>query len=226
MRNIYILISTTPTKFGALIRCVGKVKYNHAAIALDKDLKHLYAFARGKHSNLLSGRLVKESLSRYTLRFRYKVDCIVFEIPVTNHEYNTIKALISEIYQDKTYIYNLFSVLSFPILHGFSTYNAFSCIEFVMFILKYLTNTPVPDKAPCHYTPDELTTVLNDYIVYSGDLKTYMMTATSAASADTESVQPDDYFSPLTIQDVRTNISVVYQLFYRLVSKIGKHSAY
>lgn len=32
-RYIYIMISATTTKFGYVLRKVGKVKYNHAAVA-------------------------------------------------------------------------------------------------------------------------------------------------------------------------------------------------
>jgi hypothetical protein len=188
---------------------VGHVKYNHAAIALDKDLNRLYAFARSKHCNLLSGKLVRENLERYTLRYKYNVDCMIFKVPVTNHEYEIIEKLIHDIHKDKTYLYNLFSVILFPLFHGFTTYNAFSCIEFVMFILKYFTDIETPDKLPCNFKPDELIDILKDYVYYTGDLKDYM--------ANSQNDSANAYFEPLTAEDVKTGATTLCILLYRLL---------
>jgi hypothetical protein len=220
MRNIYILISTTPTKFGALIRKFGGVRYNHAAISLNSDLTKLYAFARSKHRNLLSGRLVKENLARYTLGFKYNVDCVVFEIPVTNQQYAAIENLIKQIYMDESYLYNLFSVLSYPIFHGFTTHNAFSCIEFVMFILKNFTSVGLPNKSPCCFKPDELLSILGDCIYYRGSLKEYM-------GEEAPSEAAEEYFQPLTMKDVGCGALTLVRLSYRLLFvRLGTHSSY
>ena len=53
-KYIYVLLTRTPTKFGALIRKVAKQHYNHASIALDSKFNHIYAFARKKHNTPLS----------------------------------------------------------------------------------------------------------------------------------------------------------------------------
>ena len=38
-RYVYVVISKTATRFGHVLRRVGGVHYNHAAIALDEELK-------------------------------------------------------------------------------------------------------------------------------------------------------------------------------------------
>ena len=96
MRNIYIIISKTPTKFGKLIRKLGHQKYNHASIALDDDLSHIYAFARKKHNAPLLGWLVRESLDRFTLRRDVSVPVIAFKIPVTDKQYEDIYNIVHE----------------------------------------------------------------------------------------------------------------------------------
>ena len=87
---IYIVISRTPTKFGGLVRKCAKQQYNHASIALDEDLSHIYAFARSKHNSPLISGLVRESLDRFTLRKNARVPVIVFKIPVTQEQYDAI----------------------------------------------------------------------------------------------------------------------------------------
>lgn len=54
-RYIYILISQTATKFGYVLRTIGRIRYNHAAIALDPQLKEWYSFARKQHRTVLIG---------------------------------------------------------------------------------------------------------------------------------------------------------------------------
>ena len=87
---IYVLISSTPTRFGGLIRRFGHLQYNHAAIAFDENLEEVYAFARQKHSTLLLGKLVKENYSRYTLNKTEEIQSVVFKIPVTIYQYKKV----------------------------------------------------------------------------------------------------------------------------------------
>ena len=128
------MISQTNTRFARLVRKFGKTHYNHAAVALDEELEQLYAFARPKHKAVLLARLVKENVHRYTLGKEQTVNVVIFKIDVTMRQYLWVKNTIEQIYADKEYIYNLLSVLSYPVSRGFSTYKAFSCIEFAMFI--------------------------------------------------------------------------------------------
>jgi hypothetical protein len=168
-KNIYILLSRTPTKFGGLIRKIAKQRYNHASIVLDDDFKHIYAFARKKHNAPLLGGLVRESLDRFTLRRDSSVPVMVFKIPVTKEQYETIKSIINEMLDNKKYVYNLFSVFLYPIFKGFTVKNAFSCIEFVSYILQYLGL--LTDKAACKYRPDDLITELSEYIYKEDDIR-------------------------------------------------------
>lgn len=54
-RYIYVVISKTATKFGYVLRKVGKVRYNHASVALDAELNEWYSFARKQYQTVLLG---------------------------------------------------------------------------------------------------------------------------------------------------------------------------
>ena len=166
---IYIIISRTPTKFGGLIRKIAKQEYNHASIVLDDNFEYIYAFARKKHNAPLLGGLVRESLDRFTLRRDTSVPVMVFKIPVTTEQYINIKSIINEMLDNKKYVYNLFSVFLYPIFKGFTVKNAFSCIEFVAYILQYLGF--LSQKAACKYKPDDLITELYEYIYKEDDIR-------------------------------------------------------
>lgn len=170
-KYIYIIISQTATRFGYALRKVGRVTYNHAAIALDADLQEWYSFARKQHKTALIGGMVKESVERYTLRKRSYVQVTIFRIPVTNEQYTELQKQIDWIWQDEEYKYNLFSVLTYPITKGFSVYKAYSCIEFVMTMMKrlgYDLQKPIPE-----YTPDDLLQMFEDCIWFQGNLLDY-----------------------------------------------------
>ena len=176
-RYIYIVISQTQTKFAKMIRRFGSVDYNHSALGLDPQLTHLFAFARPFHHGIFLGHLVKENLERYTLRQDQPVPVVIFRLPVTVKEYENVRKTIHQISEDPDYIYNLFSVLTYPVFHGISRRKSFTCIEFVAYILKGL-GYPMDDKL-CSYKPDDLLQILGPQEIYRGDFRDYMISQTS-----------------------------------------------
>lgn len=185
-KYIYVLLSQTQTRFAKVIRLLGKQKYNHAAISLDAEFLEVYAYARPQHNAVLLAHLVHESLDRYTLRRADDVPVVVFKIPVSEAEYEWVSDTVDEMLDNKEYLYNLFSVLSYPVIKGFSVRNTFTCIEFVSYILQHMGL--LTSKRCWRYKPDDLLDELNAQIVYKGDVRGCM------------SLNPGDgmYFSPFS----------------------------
>ena len=209
MKKIYIIISRTPTRFGSVIRKLGKVKYNHASVALDPQLNEIYAFARLRHNTLLLAWLMRENLDRFTLRKHNNINVTVFAIPVSEEQYDRVRLTIDTIRSDPQYMYNYLSVLSFPMFHGFETYKAYSCIEFVMHILN--DDLDISAKKPlCSYTPDDLLTFLESYVLYCGNLLDYCKKVGHVSTPDS------DYFSPLTFALVAKSLVSFGHIFTRL----------
>lgn len=194
---IYVLISKTPTRFGRAIRKIANQEYNHASIALDEELCYTYAFARKCHKAPLLGGLVRESLDRFTLRQNDKVPVMIFKIPVTNKQYSEIKAWIEEMHNNRKYVYNLFSVLTYPIFKGFSVKKAFSCIEFVSYMLQYLGF--LGEKPACKYKPDDLIIELKDYVWKTADIRDVM----------TYNANADAYFAPFSFGLIPRSIAAL-----------------
>lgn len=205
-KSIYILISQTNTRFGKLIRKFGKIQYNHASIALDSELSEIYSFARQRHSLVLTGKLVKENISRFTLNRATNIDATIFEVPVTEEQYDEIKALIEEIYNDKEYLYNLFSVLTYPLTKGLSVYKAFTCNEFAMYVLKLLGHEV--QKPLYQYKPDDLLEILGDRIYYQGNLLEYVK----------EKKVKTDYFDGIRMIDIHDSIMCISKLLFRTIT--------
>ena len=202
-RYIYIMISQTPTKFGATIRKIGHVYYNHSAISLDANLEQLYAFARPQHNALLLARLVHESIPRYTLDITDNVPVIIYKVPVTSHQYNWISRTINNVLNDSDYIYNYTSVCTYPIFKGISTEKAFSCIEFIMYLLNGIGYNFI--QPLCAYKPDDLQRILSEYEFFKGNLLEYHNeTATDSA-----------YFEPFNYDLFIESMGVVLKVIMR-----------
>lgn len=168
-RAVYIVLSQTQTKFGRCIRAIAKQRYNHASIALDSGLTQLYAFARPQHCAVLQGRLVRESLERYTMGNGQPVPVAVYRIPVSEEAYQWVSGTIENMVDNPEYMYNLFSVLTYPIFKGFPVYHAFSCVEFIAYLLHALGY--LGEKPFCRYKPDDLLPILKPLLVYQGDIR-------------------------------------------------------
>lgn len=207
MQKIYIIISQTHTGFARAVRKVGKVRYNHASIALDKDLEETFSYARPKHRAVLLARLVKENVYRYTMGKYSDVPVVIFCLEVTDGQYEWIKNKIYQIYNDGEYLYNFYSVLSNLITGGFATYKTFSCIEFVMYLLQgigYKTEKPLYS-----YRPDDLVELFADSVYFEGNLLDYK----------TDSKTDLGYYDPMSVAEILESSMVPFKLIYRLIFK-------
>ncbi len=213
MKHIYIVISATLTKFGFVIRKLGGIRYNHAAIAFDPEFNEWYSFARRRHKAVLTGGLMEEHIRRYTLDTDKPVDCIIFRIPVRDEKYDELRDTIRYIADDGEYIYNLLSVLTYPVTKGITTKKAFTCTEFVAYML-YITGFKL--KRPiCTYKPDEIAHILRTFIYYRGDLAEYVKHGHNKQT---------DYFDDLSEKDVTESLHNVKGILKRLPwSHQGRH---
>lgn len=199
---IYIILSQTQTGFARTLRRVGGLKYNHSAIALDKDLKELYSFARSEQYGYLTARLVHETTDRYLVNAK-DIHIRAYKIPVTQEQHNWVRRTIHEIKDDPKFMYNLLSVLTYPILGGFPTYKAFSCSEFVAYVLEHLD---FPIRKPLYkYRPDDLQSLLANYLCYDGKLLSFTDQRTTS----------DNYFRPFTMHLFSDSLVAATVLLYR-----------
>ncbi len=206
MRSVYIMLSQTHTRFAGLIRKFGRTKYNHASISLDAELTEIYGFARPQHNAVLLARLVSENdETRFTLGKYNSVQVVIYKINVTEEQYRWIKNTIYNIVNDGAYIYNLLSVLSYPVFKGFRMYKAFSCIEFVMYLLNGIGYEM--DKPICKYKPDDLLELLSDKKIYEGNLFDYK----------SYKKNNEEYFAPFTYKMFLESAITIKELFMRLI---------
>ncbi len=208
-RYVYVMISQTPTGFGKLIRRFGGMKYNHTSISFDRDMHQLYGFARKVHRVPVVAGLVHEFPKRFSLNKVDNVPVIIYRIPVTVAQYRAGLKKLKEIQEDKEeYLYNLFSVITYPIFGGFKSYKAYTCSEFVVHLLETM-NVPINTKKPAHkITPEQMEDVLKDYeVVYDGNLLEYV--------SDPDVTSPVYFQPPRYFRDGVATVYTLGRLAYR-----------
>lgn len=215
---IYIVLSQTPTKFGRAIRKFAGITYNHASIAFEEDLRYLYSFGRYQHANPLNAGLVREHPERFTLRRYSLINVRIYRLPVTKAQFTLGKSRILQIKHDREgYLYNLFSVLSYPVLRGFGTYKAYSCAEFVAHMIRHMGIELTPGKRDYQLTPEEIGRRFHDNLIFEGNLLEYWQHAPS--------VRHNFFDHPGYRTTIKTSLSLPVRLLYRKIRFRSRHAA-
>lgn len=215
-RYVYIVITRTNGLIPKVIRTFGSTKFNHVSIAFDNELINTYSFARLQYHAPFVGGLVHEYLERYTLGNKSPVPTAVFALNVSAKEFDRISREVGRILGNRDYIYNLFSVASYPLTGGFATSKAYSCAEFVALLLKSLNIGPDIPAHSCR--PDDIYTLLceakRDSLIYSGDIRGCMKTSTDGEASETE-----EFFAPFDFKMLHDTLLTLGELTRRLRSK-------
>lgn len=210
MYNVYVIMTSTLSKFGKVVRTLTGDEFNHLSISLNNDLSDMCAFARRKYKTPLDAGFVHERLEYYTLNGDNSVRAKIYKIPVTSKQYYRLSSLLTEIENDPEYMYNLFSALTYPFIGGFRTYKAYTCVEFVATVLDK-TDIIHIDKAH-KVTPEEYGNIISKYEYYVGNLEDIM--------CKSESIDYNFFIKDNLRRYLWINTKTVAKLSKRLGSKI------
>ena len=208
---IYIVLSRTETRFAKTLRRFGGLNYNHAALAFDPNFEELYAFARTEQYGYLTAKLIRETTDRYLINAKNGIPILVYKVPVTEAQWDWVRKTVEEILVDPQYKYNLFSVLTYPVFRGFKTYKAFSCVEFVAYILEKLGYDLGMPVYRCR--PDDLRMVLAEYLCFDGNLLDYITVPTTS----------NNYFRPVTVALVSSTVITAAILLHRSIPGLRRY---
>ncbi|MGI6526885.1 MAG: hypothetical protein ACOX25_05810 [Caldicoprobacterales bacterium] len=173
MKQIYVVLSATPTKIGRAIRAFTGSTFNHASISLTKDLSEMYSFARYRAHNALVGGFIQEFPQRLTMGKAAEVHIKVFEIPLSESQYNRIREFVYEIRDDEDQcLYNSLAILGRPFGRGYNTYKAYVCTDFVVKALMH-GEISLVESVLAPITPGEMEQLLDGYLIYEGSLQDY-----------------------------------------------------
>ena len=136
-QSLYIVLTRTNTIISQLIHVLKNDEYTHAAIALDRELEHMYSFGRRYALNPFIGSFKQEEINKGVYKIYKHVPCLVIEVQVTALQYNKARALIDDfILNSCLYKYNYMGLLHGLFQRSVCYDHRFLCSEFVYHVLK------------------------------------------------------------------------------------------
>lgn len=172
MQKIYIMLTHTGTILSNIIKSYTKTEYSHVSIALDEDLQELYSFGRVNPYIAFVGGLVKESLTSGTFKRFKNTNAGVYELEVTDEQYEKIKNKIKTMFiHREEYKFNITGLFCVAINKKIKRPKTFYCAEFVKYVLESagLNTSCLPEIIK----PEDFKKLPNMKMIYKGKLKKY-----------------------------------------------------
>lgn len=176
---IYIVLIKALTKLGKFSRMFGHYEYTHIAVCLDNKLEDFITFSRKKHYSPFDSGFMHEKVEHYAFGKNNKVKVKIFAIPLDGDDKLKIEKYIKKIENDNEYVFNLYSMITMPLLHGVKIYKAHNCMSFVSKIIELSNSVQMPKKY-YKYSIKDIDKLLKnflyreEYIQKKKDDKTYM----------------------------------------------------
>lgn len=137
-KYIYVLFSATPYRIGKWIRFVTGEPYNHVAIAMEEDLRELYAFARRYYHTPFYGGFVTEQPNRYHHKGS-SADIRLCRLPATQAQWEKLNTRLMHMRTHANrYLYNHLSIMAAPFHCKVDVRDAYTCAEFTVSVLQEL----------------------------------------------------------------------------------------
>lgn len=160
---IYVVLVKAHTGLGSIARALFKYEYTHIAVCMDESLKDFITFSRHKHYAPFDCGFMHETLDCYAYGQHKNVKLKVFKVPVSERDLVRIKNYISKIENDRNYIFNIYSMATMGILHGFRIYKAENCMSFVSRIVR-LSGAAHMDRPFYKYNIKEIDELLTPFL--------------------------------------------------------------
>ncbi len=169
-KEIYLLLTDTNSWLTRLIKLYTKKPYNHASIAFDEKLEHVYSFGRKAPKNPFIGGFVKENIHEGLFKH---ANGVIYSISITEEQWQLINQYIQNIYAEKdAYRYNFIGLFGFLLKRPINRKNAFFCSQFVATVLQESNVVKFNKPAPL-VTPHDLEDAGIFHLVYQGKINAY-----------------------------------------------------
>ena len=132
---IYVVLVKAMTGLGKFARTFKDYEYTHIAVMMDPKKDDFATFSRKKHYTPFDSGFMRETMDCYAYGKNEKVKLKIYKVPVSHERKMLIENYIDEIENDKDYIFNIYSMATMSLLHGFKIYKAHNCMSFVAYIL-------------------------------------------------------------------------------------------
>ncbi|MEW9096766.1 MAG: hypothetical protein AB2417_16955 [Clostridiaceae bacterium] len=172
-KYIYLIFTRTGTWLSQAIGVFSETKYVHASVSFDSSFRKMYSFGRTNPNNPFSGGLVEESLYGGVYRKFRRSECLIYRVPVTEEQYNSLKKEVEIFLTEKQkYRYNFLGLFGVLLNKPFKRRNYYFCSQFVSEVL-IKSNIYNPHKVPELVRADDLFEIGNKEFIYEGFINDY-----------------------------------------------------
>lgn len=159
---IYVVLVKALTGLGKFARFFSKYEYTHIAVCMDENLDDFITFSRKYHNSPFDSGFMHETLDCYAFGDNTEIKLKVFKVPVTPEGKRDVQEYISRIGSDDDYLFNLYSMATMSLFHGFRIYKAHNCMSFVARIIEQTGAVPMNRKY-YKYNIKDMDILLTDY---------------------------------------------------------------
>lgn len=168
--NLYVVLIKAHTGLGKISRIITKYEYTHIAISMEEQLSDFITFSRKKHYSPFDSGFMHERRNYYAFGKNRNVKVKIFKIQLDKDSYIDICDTMKRFEEDKSNIFNIYSMITMPILHGFQVYKAYNCMSFAGLIIKK-ANAIKMDRPYYKYMIKDYDNLLSEYFYYEGYLE-------------------------------------------------------
>ncbi|MGL5330330.1 MAG: hypothetical protein ACRDD7_13760 [Peptostreptococcaceae bacterium] len=173
MKKVYIVTTYTGTVLSRLIKNISKTPYAHVSIALNEDLKPMYAFGRLNPKTPIFAGFVEENINEGLYAIRKNTVCRVYSLEVTDLQHEKIYESIMNVSKNrKQYDYDIKALLDINADKDSGREYKYVCSHFVADML-IKGGVEIIDKHPYQTRPNDFYDLEGLTLEYEGLLSKY-----------------------------------------------------
>ena len=171
MTSVYILITRTNTMFSRGIGLVTGAEFTHVSLALDRELTHMYSFARRFDRIPFFASLVRESLERGVYGRNRNAPAALFELEMSDAAYGRMmRRLSSMLCEAGRYRYNVLGLWGYLRRKPRHKPYHYFCSQFVSELLGEAGALALPCD-PALICPNDFAHMPDLHLLYQGPLR-------------------------------------------------------
>ena len=173
MKKIYIIQMHTKTIPSKIIRIFTRYKYSHVAISFNRNCDVTYSFGRTNLYSILNAGFVMETKSGKFFKKFKDTKCRIYELEVTNEQYNDLVRIIKYIKKNKdNYSYDYLGIILRYLKIPVTFQNKYVCSYFIAQLLEE-ANIYNFEKETFNVRPKDFEKINGFNLIYTGKYLSY-----------------------------------------------------
>ena len=173
MKKIYIITTFTGTFLSTLIKNISKTPYAHVSVALNEDLKPMYAFGRLNPKTPIFAGFVEENVNQGLYQIKSNTQCRVYSLNITDEQYYNLISNIKSVSDNRNkYDYDVKALVYLSVNRPRQKDYKYVCSNFVADMLEK-SGIKIFDKPSYEVRPNDFYNQEELELEYEGLLSKY-----------------------------------------------------